>query len=111
MEHSLYLWIGFSIFVIVMIIIDLVIFSRNPHKISIKESLVWTAIWIALSCVFGAGLYWFIGGDIATDYFTGYLIEKSLSMDNIFVFILIFNYFKVPPNISTKYFSGVFSAP
>lgn len=111
MEHSLYLWIGFTLFIIIMIIIDLVIFSRNPHKITIKESLTWTGIWIALACVFGAGLYWFIDGSTATDYFTGYLIEKSLSMDNIFVFILIFGYFSVPPKYQHEVlFWGIFGA-
>ena len=111
MTHSLYLWIGFSAFIILMIIIDLVIFSRNPHKISIKESLTWTGIWIALACAFGAGLYWFLDGKTATDYFTGYLIEKSLSMDNIFVFILIFNYFSVPPKYQHEVlFWGIFGA-
>lgn len=111
MEHSLYLWIGFTLFIIIMIIIDLMIFSRNPHKITIKESLTWTGIWIALACVFGGGLYWFIDGSTATDYFTGYLIEKSLSMDNIFVFILIFGYFSVPPKYQHEVlFWGIFGA-
>ena len=111
MEHSYYLWIGFTVFIILMIIIDLVIFSRHPHKITIKESLIWTGIWIALSCVFGLGLYWFIDAPTATDYFTGYLIEKSLSMDNIFVFILIFGYFGVPPKYQHEVlFWGIFGA-
>jgi tellurite resistance protein TerC len=110
-QHSLYLWIGFTVFVIIMLLIDLMVFNRKPHKITIKESLIWTGIWIALSCVFGAGVYWFMGGEIATDYFAGYLIEKSLSMDNIFVFILIFNYFSVPPKYQHEVlFWGIFGA-
>lgn len=111
MEHSLYLWIGFTVFIIIMLLIDLMVFNRKPHQITIKESLVWTGIWIALSCVFGVGILWFLDQATAVDYFTGYLIEKSLSMDNIFVFILIFNYFKVPPKYQHEVlFWGIFGA-
>ncbi len=111
MDHSLYLWIGFTVFIIVMLLIDLMIFNRKPHQITIKESLIWTGIWIALSCVFGVGVLWFLGQATAVDYFAGYLIEKSLSMDNIFVFILIFNYFNVPPKYQHEVlFWGIFGA-
>jgi tellurite resistance protein TerC len=110
-EHTLYLWIGFTVFVIIMLLIDLMVFNRMPHKITIKESLIWTGIWIALSCVFGAGIFWFFDHKTGMDYFAGYLIEKSLSMDNIFVFILIFNYFSVPPKYQHKVlFWGIFGA-
>ena len=111
MEHSIYLWVGFTIFIVIMLLVDLMVFNRKPHEITIKESLVWTGIWIALSCIFGVGLFWYMDHSSATDYFTGYLIEKSLSMDNIFVFILIFKYFKVPPKYQHEVlFWGIFGA-
>ncbi|MGF1671294.1 MAG: TerC family protein [Balneolaceae bacterium] len=111
MEHSLTLWILFNIFIIAMLLIDLMVFNRRPHEISIKESLAWTAIWIILAIIFGIGLYFFMDPASSLDYFTGYLIEKSLSVDNIFVFLLIFTYF----GIESKYqhrvlFWGIFGA-
>ncbi|MEX0769172.1 MAG: TerC family protein [Balneolaceae bacterium] len=99
MEHSLTLWIVFNLFIIVMLLIDLLVFNRKPHEISIRESLTWTGIWILLAVIFGGGLYYFMDPQSSLDYFTGYLIEKSLSVDNIFVFLLIFSYF----NVSSKY--------
>lgn len=99
MEHSLTLWIVFNLFIIVMLLIDLLVFNRKPHEISIRESLIWTGVWIFLAVVFGVGLYYFMDPQSSLDYFTGYLIEKSLSVDNIFVFLLIFTYF----NVSSKY--------
>lgn len=116
MEHtylnpSIELWLGFTVFIIIMILVDLWIFSRHPHKITIKESLIWTGVWIALSCVFGVGLYIYVGQHVAVDYFTGYLIEKSLSMDNVFVWILIFQYFSVPSKYQHEVlFWGIFGA-
>lgn len=99
MEHSLTLWIIFNLFIIVMLMVDLLVFNRKPHEISIRESLTWTGIWILLAVIFGVGLYYFMDPQSSLDYFTGYLIEKSLSVDNIFVFLLIFSYF----NVSSKY--------
>lgn len=94
-----------------MLIVDLVVFNREAHKIKVRESLIWTAIWIALACVFGLGIYWFMDGPTALDYFTGYLIEKSLSVDNIFVFLLVFQYFSVPDKLQHKVlFWGIFGA-
>lgn len=111
MDHSLLLWGLFNVFIIAMLIVDLVIFNREAHKITIKESLIWTGIWIALSCVFGLGVYWFMDGPTALEYFTGYLIEKSLSVDNIFVFLLVFSYFSVPDKLQHKVlFWGIFGA-
>jgi len=111
MEHSLTLWIVFNAFILAMLIIDLKVFNRKPHEISIKESLIWTAIWIAQAIVFGIGLYYFLGTQPALDYFTGYLIEKSLSVDNIFVFLLIFTYFGVDSIYQHRVlFWGIFGA-
>lgn len=99
MEHSLLLWGLFNLFIIIMLMVDLLVFNRKPHEISIRESLTWTGIWIALAVAFGIGIYQFMDPQSSLDYFTGYLIEKSLSVDNIFVFLLIFTYF----GVSTKY--------
>ena len=94
-----------------MLIVDLMVFNRKEHEISIKESLVWTGIWIALSVVFGIGIYFYMDPASSLDFFTGYLIEKSLSVDNIFVFILVFSYFGVPAKYQHKVlFWGIFGA-
>lgn len=111
MEHSLTLWIVFNIFIVSMLVVDLMIFNRKPHEISIRESLVWTGIWVALAIVFGIGLYFFMSPESSLEYFTGYLIEKSLSVDNIFVFLLIFSYFGVEPKYQHRVlFWGIFGA-
>ncbi|MTI89681.1 MAG: TerC family protein [Balneolaceae bacterium] len=111
MEHSVLLWGIFNLFILVMLIIDLAVFNREEHKITIRESLVWTGIWIAISVVFGIGLYFYMGPQSSLDFFTGYLIEKSLSVDNIFVFILVFSYFNVKPEYQHKVlFWGIFGA-
>lgn len=111
MEHSLTLWVVFNIFIVTMLIVDLMVFNRKPHEISIRESLVWTAIWIILAVIFGIGLYYFMSPEASLEYFTGYLIEKSLSVDNIFVFLLIFTYFGVEPKYQHRVlFWGIFGA-
>ena len=79
-----------------MLMLDLVVFNRRAHEITIKESLIWSAVWIAISFVFNSGVYLWYGHESALQFLTGYLIEKSLSVDNLFVFLLIFSYFKVP---------------
>ncbi|MCW9707814.1 TerC family protein [Fodinibius salsisoli] len=111
MDHSFILWTVFNIFIIAMLIIDLAVFHKKDHEESIKEALIWTGVWIVLSLIFGAGVYYYMGTQTALDYYTGYLIEKSLSVDNIFVFLLVFNYFKVPAKYQHKVlFWGIFGA-
>ena len=111
MDHSFLLWTAFNIFIIAMLIVDLAVFHQKDHEESIKEALIWTGIWIALSLIFGVGVYYYMGSQMALDYYTGYLIEKSLSVDNIFVFLLVFNYFKVPAKYQHKVlFWGIFGA-
>jgi tellurite resistance protein TerC len=90
------LWIGFTVFVVILLILDLTVFHRGAHVIGPKEAAIWSAIWIALALVFGAGMYIFAGPERGTEYITGYLIEKTLSVDNLFVFLIIFTYFAVP---------------
>ncbi|MEX2600187.1 MAG: TerC family protein [Balneolaceae bacterium] len=111
MEHSLTLWVLFNLFILVMLLVDLLVFNRKPHEITIKESLIWTGIWIGLAVLFGIGIYYFMDPASSIDYFTGYLIEKSLSIDNIFVFLLIFTYFGVPSMYQHKVlFWGILGA-
>jgi tellurite resistance protein TerC len=101
----------FNIFVITMLVLDLGVFQRRAHVIGIKEALGWSAFWIALSLLFNIGLYVWQGREAALLFFTGYLIEKSLSVDNLFVFLLLFMYFKVPGKYQHKVlFWGILGA-
>jgi tellurite resistance protein TerC len=94
--HTLIVWIGFNIFILFLLTVDLVVFNKKPHEISIKESLVWSGAWITLALCFNVVVLYLYGHELALQYFTGYLIEKSLSVDNLFVFLLLFSFFKVP---------------
>jgi tellurite resistance protein TerC len=105
------LWVGFIVFIIVMLVLDLKVFQRREHDIMVKEALLWTLFWIVLSLGFNLGIYFFMGVDYALEFLTGYLIEKALSVDNIFVFIIIFAYFGVPPRFQHKIlFWGILGA-
>ncbi len=105
------LWGGFIAFIIGMLVLDLKVLQKKNHDIRVKEALLWTLFWIVLSLLFGAGVYFYMGQDYALEYFTGYLIEKALSVDNIFVFILIFTYFDIPPRFQHKIlFWGIIGA-
>ncbi|MCS6998904.1 MAG: TerC family protein [Aquificaceae bacterium] len=104
-------WLIFGAVVIIALFLDLFVFHRNPHKISLKEALMLSAFWIAVGVAFGAYVYYTKGYERGVEYMTGYLLEKALSLDNIFVFILIFSYFKVPEEYRHKVlFWGVFGA-
>ncbi|HUP44192.1 MAG TPA: TerC family protein [Thermoanaerobaculia bacterium] len=94
--HTLWLWVGFNLFVLAMLAIDLGIFHRKAHAVSIREATTWSAVWITLSLIFNYGVYHFLGPQRGLEFLTGYLIEKALSVDNIFVFVLLFSYFRVP---------------
>lgn len=89
------LWIGFAVLMTVMFILDLGVFNRKSHEISFREALCWTGVWVGLALLFNAGILVFLGTEKALEFFTGYLIEESLSVDNLFVFIMIFSYFHV----------------
>ncbi|MFQ6089055.1 MAG: TerC family protein [Candidatus Methanofastidiosia archaeon] len=95
MSSQVLLWVIFNIFVLAMLALDLGVFHRKAHVMKIKEALVWSAFWIALAFLFNLGIYLWRGPETALEFLTGYLIEKSLSVDNIFVFLLIFSYFRV----------------
>ena len=96
MTASIWIWVGFNAFVLAMLALDLGVFHRKAHVVSLKESLTWTMVWVGLALVFNAGVWHFAGSQKAVEFLTGYLIEKSLSVDNIFVFALLFSYFAVP---------------
>ncbi len=91
-----WLWIGFTLVVLALLALDLGVFHRKAHAVGWREALGWSIFWIALSLLFNVGVYFRFGGQLALEFFTGYLIEKVLSVDNIFVFLLIFGYFAVP---------------
>ena len=95
-ETSLWLWVGFNAFILAMLALDLGVFHRKSHEVSVKEATIWSGVWIALAMLFNAGIWYFRGAEAGIQFFTGYLIEKSLSVDNIFVIALIFGFFAVP---------------
>jgi TerC family integral membrane protein len=94
--ERLVLWIAFNVFVLGMLALDLGIFHRKAHAVSIKEASIWSAIWILLALIFNLGIYSVWGQEKALEFLTGYVIEKSLSVDNLFVFLMIFQYFATP---------------
>jgi tellurite resistance protein TerC len=99
------------VFIVAMLVVDLIVLHKEDEPVSIKEALYWTGLWIVLALIFGIGVYYYMGSQTALDYYTGYLIEKSLSVDNIFVFLLVFTYFKVPDEFQHKVlFWGIFGA-
>ena len=99
------MWAGFGVFVVVAVLVDLLLMrQQGPHKVSVKEASIWTLIWVALALIFAGLLWWYLKGAVGieaanvrvSEFLTGYLIEKSLSVDNIFVFLMLFTYFAVP---------------
>ena len=111
MTTTLWLWIGFNLFILAMLALDLGVFHRKTHAVSLKESFVWTGIWVGLAMIFNVGLWHFAGSEKALEFFTGYVIEKSLSVDNVFVFALLFSYFAVPVQFQHKVlFWGILGA-
>lgn len=96
METSIWLWVGFTVFVLGMLALDLGVFHRSAHAVSFREASIWSVVWISLALIFNVLVWVFRGRDQGLEFLAGYLIEYSLSVDNIFVFVLIFSYFKVP---------------
>src|SRR5262245_27510489 len=93
---QIWLWVGFNIFVIAMLALDLGVFHRTAHEVSVREAGGWIVFWVTLSLLFAGGVTHFMGTVKGLEFLTGYLIEQALSVDNIFVFVLIFTYFGVP---------------
>lgn len=111
MTDIIWLWVGFNIFVLAMLALDLGVFHRQSHVVSFRESVSWTFVWILLALLFNLGIWHYAGSAKALEFFTGYVIEKSLSVDNVFVFALLFSYFRVPAAYQHKVlFWGVLGA-
>ncbi len=111
MAENVYTWIGFFLFILLMLALDLYVFNRKAHEIKIKESLLWSAFWIALALLFNYGIYLGLGKEKAMEFITAYVVEKSLSIDNLFVFIMIFGFFNVRPEHQHKIlFWGILGA-
>jgi tellurite resistance protein TerC len=111
METPVLFWILFNVFVLAMLILDLGVFHRKSHAISIREALIWSLVWISLAMVFNLIIYYWRGKQQALEFFTGYLVEKALSVDNIFVFIMVFSFFQIPPLYQHKVlFWGILGA-
>ncbi|MBX9852670.1 MAG: TerC family protein [Cytophagaceae bacterium] len=106
-------WFLFNLFVITMLVLDLFVLNKKTHVVKVKEALWWSAFWVGLAVIFNIGIYFWHprGSEAAIEFLTGYLIEESLSVDNLFVFMLIFNYFRVPPQYQRKVlFWGIIGA-
>ena len=119
MEISINFWIGFIVFVLIMLSLDLFVFHKKDTAVKVKEALLWSLFWIGLAVVFNIGVYFVVGNmssielgkQKALEFLTGYLIEESLSVDNLFVFIMIFGFFKIAPKFQHKIlFWGIIGA-
>ena len=111
MSQQTLAWIGFHVFILFMLALDLGLVRRKAREVSLKEALAWSAVWISLAMVFNGFIYYWLGSEKALSFLAGYLIEKSLSVDNLFVFLLVFSYFKVPPLYQHKIlFWGILGA-
>ena len=97
MTDTFWLWTGFNLFVLLMLALDLGVFHRKAHVVSFREAIGWTVAWVTLAMFFNMGVWYFAGAQKALEFTTGYVIEYSLSVDNIFVFAMLFSYFGVPP--------------
>jgi tellurite resistance protein TerC len=95
-------WVFFNIFVLLAVALDLGVFHRRPHKIQVREAAIWSGAWVVLSVLFGVGVFWFLGRQPALEFFTGYLIEKALSIDNLFLFLVIFRAFSVDERVQHR---------
>jgi tellurite resistance protein TerC len=104
-------WGGFLVFVLLMLALDLGLLQRKAHTPSTREALGWSAVWVALACAFGGWVAWQSGAEAASEYFTAYIVEKSLSVDNLFVFVLVFGAMKIPDEVQHRVlFWGILGA-
>lgn len=110
-QHTIWLWVGFSLFILLMLSLDLGLLNRKAHTVKYKEAAIWSAVWVTVAMVFAAIVFWHLGNQRGLEFLTGYLIELSLSVDNLFVFLLIFSYFQVPAKYQHRVlFWGVLGA-
>jgi tellurite resistance protein TerC len=105
------MWLGFILFVIAMLALDLGVFHRKAHVVRMREALTWSAVWVGLALAFNVGVYFWFGSQRALEFLTAYLIEETLSVDNLFVFLVIFGYFAVPAQLQHRVlFWGIIGA-
>jgi tellurite resistance protein TerC len=106
-----WLYAGFTAFILLMLAIDLGVFNRKVHAVSLREAIIWSIVWTILALAFNAGVWYYAGATKALEFLTGYVVERALSFDNIFVFVLIFSYFGVPSRLHHRaLFWGVIGA-
>ncbi|MBS1536846.1 MAG: TerC family protein [Bacteroidetes bacterium] len=111
MSQNTMLWVGFHVLVGILLVLDLFVFNRKAHEITVREALKWTAFWVGLAGLFCAGIFYWGTPVMALEFATGYIIEESLSVDNLFVFLTIFSYFQVPSKYQHKVlFWGIIGA-
>ena len=111
LSNEILAFVLFNIFILFMLALDLGVFHRSAHAVSVREATIWSIVWVLLALAFNAGMYYFSGPTPALEFFTGYLIERALSFDNIFVFVVIFSYFGVPARYQHKaLFWGIIGA-
>jgi len=111
MPQHLWFWIGFNIFIVAMLLLDLKVFHRDVREVRMKEAIGWSVFWFALAMLFAGGVFFALGSQKGLEFVTGYLIEESLSVDNLFVFLLVFRYFGVKPELQHKVlFWGILGA-
>ncbi len=104
-------WVVFGVVVLFMLALDLGVFHRREHEVKMKEALIWSGVWIVVALLFNVGVYYAKGKEAALQFFAGYVLERSLSFDNLFVFLLVFNYFRLPGRYHHKVlFWGIFGA-
>jgi tellurite resistance protein TerC len=114
MTHTIgtpFFWTGFLAVILFLLSLDLGVFHRHAHAVKLREAMIWSLVWVILSCAFGIWIYHAFGKQYGLEFFAGYLIEYALSVDNVFVFIILFNYFAVPPKLHHRVlFWGILSA-
>jgi tellurite resistance protein TerC len=104
-------WELFLVGVVALLLLDLLVFHRKPHEVRTREAVVWSVVWIGLALLFNAWVWWEFGPEHGKNFFVAFVVEKSLSVDNLFVFLIIFQYFKVPPTLQHRVlFFGVLGA-
>jgi tellurite resistance protein TerC len=96
LDITIWFWLAFNAFILLMLALDLGVFHRRAHDVTLREAATWSVVWVTLALAFNAGIWWYWGAQPALEFLTGYLIEKSLSVDNIFVFVMLFTFFAVP---------------
>jgi tellurite resistance protein TerC len=111
MSHPWWLWAGFTLFVLSVLALDLGVFHRKAHAVTTREAATWTVVWVSMAAVFGGWIFYTEGRQPALEFAAGYLVEEALSVDNLFVFILVFSYFKVPDELRHRVlFWGIIGA-